>query len=376
MRNVSFALRLAALLLLAVPILPAHAATGFRTGFVRWRAADGAFVGWERRGTLVSADGKLELPAPGTGEADSPPVDLAFPAAEVVPSWNADAPAGATVELFLRAHLGDRWTDWYAMGVWTADDTPGARHSVAGQRDGDAAVATDTLQLRRAGADALQLRVRLTGAEDARPSLRNVALAYSTTPAAQPEVAKGDAALWRGALPVPVCSQMVYRDGGNAWCSPTSTSMVLGYWSHDDGPCEPRVRAAVAGVFDAVYHGHGNWPFNAAYAATQGYEAYVARFGSLAELEPWLAAGVPVVFSFSYRAGELANSPLNSVGGHLSVLVGFDGDGNPIVNDPAAASDGQVQRTYRRAQLERLWLERGGGTVYLIYPPGWAVPTL
>jgi hypothetical protein len=56
--------------------------------------------------------------------------------------------------------------------------------------------------------------------------------------------------------------------------------------------------------------------------------------------------------------------------------VGFDGQGNPIVNDPAALSDEEVQRTYLRAEFERLWLGNSGGTVYVIYPPGHAVPGL
>jgi len=42
--------------------------------------------------------------------------------------------------------------------------------------------------------------------------------------------------------------------------------------------------------------------------------------------------------------------------------------------DFAAASDADVQRTYLRDELEPLWVEHSGGTVYLIYPPGWAVP--
>ena len=68
---------------------------------------------------------------------------------------------------------------------------------------------------------------------------------------------------------------MVYPDGGEVWCSPTSTSMVLAYWAGDTGPCEPRVRAAVEGVYDWVYDGHGNWPFNTAYAATAGPGGHV-----------------------------------------------------------------------------------------------------
>jgi hypothetical protein len=59
---------------------------------------------------------------------------------------------------------------------------------------------------------------------------------------------------------------MIYPNGGNVWCSPTSTSMVLAYLDKYTGDCEPRVRAAVDAVFDWVYDGHGNWPFNTAYA--------------------------------------------------------------------------------------------------------------
>jgi hypothetical protein len=147
--------------------------------------------------------------------------------------------------------------------------------------------------------------------------------------------------------------------------------MVLAYWKADGAACEPRVRASVSGVYDWVYDGHGNWPFNAAYAATQGLESYVARFTSLAEAESWIAMGVPVVFSLGWGRGELTGAPVPSSNGHLALLVGFDAAGNPVVNDPAASSNNDVQRTYKRAELERLWLEHSGGTVYLIYPLNW-----
>jgi hypothetical protein len=58
------------------------------------------------------------------------------------------------------------------------------------------------------------------------------------------------------------------------------------------------------------------------------------------------------------------------------VIVGFDGAGNPIVNDPAAPTNDEVQRTYNRAELETVMLQSSGATVFLIHPPGWAVPEL
>ncbi len=169
---------------------------------------------------------------------------------------------------------------------------------------------------------------------------------------------------------------MVYPDGGTVWCSPTSTSMVLAYWAGDTGPCEPRVRAAVEGVYDWVYDGHGNWPFNTAYAATHGLVAEVVRFESMAEAERWVAAGVPVVISYYWHEGDLTGAPIPTSDGHLAVLVGFDAAGNPIVNDPAAADDAGVQRTYLRSELEHLWVKKSGGTAYLIYPTGHVIPSV
>jgi hypothetical protein len=149
---------------------------------------------------------------------------------------------------------------------------------------------------------------------------------------------------------------------------------VVAYWQHDNGPCEPRVRATVAGVYDWMYDGDGNWPFNAAFAQTRGLEAWVGRFTTMAEAERWVNAGVPLVISYAWGHGDLAGAPIPTSSGHLAVLVGFDPAGNPIVNDPAAASDADVQRTYDRAQLETLWLQNSGGTAYAIYPVGWPIP--
>jgi hypothetical protein len=146
--------------------------------------------------------------------------------------------------------------------------------------------------------------------------------------------------------------------------------MVLGYWGSQPGPCEPRVRAAVAGVYDWIYNGHGNWPFNTAYAATFGYEGYVARFTSLEQAEKFVAAGVPVIMSIAWGKGDLTNASVSSTNGHLLVLVGFDAKGDPIVNDPAFGADADVQSTYLRSEFEPLWLQASGGTVYLIYPEG------
>ena len=171
---------------------------------------------------------------------------------------------------------------------------------------------------------------------------------------------------------------MVYPDGGNVWCSPTSVSMVLAYWQGYCGSVRSRASAqTVDGVFDWRYDGHGNWPFNTAYAAHEGMEAQVARFTSFARRRATgSTAGVPVVFSCAWKKGEVTGSAVSSSDGHLAVIVGFDAAGNPIVNDPAAATNEDVRRTYDRAELETVWLRASGGTVYLIYPQGYATPAI
>jgi uncharacterized protein YvpB len=265
------------------------------------------------------------------------------------------------------------------MGVWASGQEVVKRHSVSGQADEEAYVDVDTLKIGKRGtprtATGYQLKFRLfSTSRDKTPSVRSAAVVASTSPITPTNLTPGDPAAQGKLLNVPECSQMVYPDGGEVWCSPTSVAMVLGYWAGRTGPCEPGVRAAVRGVYDRVYRGHGNWPFNAAYAASQGLDSYVTRFTSMSQAEKWISAGVPVIISASWGSNQLTGAPISSSNGHLMVLVGFDARGNPIINDPAGPTNPSVQRTYLRSELEKLWLQSSGGTAYLIYPTGRAVP--
>ncbi|MCX7024862.1 MAG: C39 family peptidase [Spirochaetes bacterium] len=376
----------------------------YRTGFASWRARTGGLSEWKLSGAVLES-GRVVLDpgtaargedpcAPGSyeggdfynggvflvSEALGPELATSFAAAEAIPSWNADAPPGTWLEILLRARSAGTWTRWYNLGVWAADDSTVGRHSVKGQEDAEGVVRCDTLAVTRP-ADALQARVRLFSVRDgAVPALRFFSIAYSGAKGEARSAVAGDPYLWDRVIPgVPCSSQMVYPDGGDVWCSPTAVSMVLGYWRGETGDRESRVRAAVAGVRDRVYDGCGNWSFNAAYAGSPGYEAQVARFDSLARLEPWIASGIPVVMSVSWNAETgrpLSNAPVARSRGHLTLLVGFDRGGNPVMNEPAAKSDDEVRRIYPRAELEDRWLEASGGAVYLIFPEGRLTPEL
>lgn len=407
-RTIFSTARLLSILVIIAALAPAAAAksggSGYQTGFVRWRAADSGFTDWTLSGVELNANHELEFQQAGAsagtdpyipgaynggnyynggsffvGEATSPVITSAFDYKEAIASWNATTPTGSWIEVQFRAQYGATWTKWYTLGIWASDTSTISRHSVNGQGDTNGTIYTDTFVSlsKKLTTNAFQLKLRLFSANGtAKASVRNASVSYSLSSPASAAASAGNPALWNTFINVPECSQMVYPDGGEVWCSPTSTSMVLGYWNDDTGPCEPRVRAAVSGVYDWIYDGHGNWPFNTAYAATQGYEAYVARFTSLERAEEYVAAGVPVVMSIAWGKKELTGASVSSTAGHLLVLVGFDSAGNPIINDPAAASDSEVTRTYLRSEFEPLWLTKSGGTVYLIYPQGMSVPSV
>jgi hypothetical protein len=377
----------------------------YQTGFIRWCATDTGFSSWTLSGLKLNA-GALEFdPETATagsdpyaagsynggnyynggsffvGEAMSPEITTTFNFAEAIPSWNASTPAGSWVEVQFRAQYGTRWSKWYVLGIWASDTSTVVRHSVKEQGDTDGFVAADTFisSNKDETTNKFQLKLRLFSEDGtAVPSARNASVAYSMSAPKTASVSHGNPALWNTLINIPQCSQMVYPDGGDVWCSPTSISMVLGYLNGAPatGPCEARVHAAVEGVYDWIYKGHGNWPFNTAYAGTFGYEGYVARFISLARAEEFVKAGVPVIMSIAWGKGELAGVDVESTNGHLLVLVGFDSAGNPIINDPASPDDASVQRTYLRSEFEPLWLQASGGTVYLIYPQGTPIPTL
>jgi len=175
-----------------------------------------------------------------------------------------------------------------------------------------------------------------------------------------------------------------YDGGGEAWCSPTSTTMVLGYWGQYPSAADMayipasyadrQVDYAARYTFDSHYNGTGNWPFNTAYAARYGMDAFVTRLRSLDEAEAFIRAGIPLVASIGVDSNGLDGFLFKGSNGHLLVVVGITADGNVMANDPAATSNATVPRVYDRGQFEDAWLNHSGGIVYVIHPPGTPLP--
>lgn len=382
--------------------------------YAAWRsgAADGttALPG-PRSGLVIGAPaGRTDYTDPHTGKTatweyatwTSPVHPSRVPATEAVASWNAQTPAGTWILVELRGSYSDGTeTPWYVMGRWASGDADIRRTSLDGQSDGKSSISTDTFAVDNAasGLRLVSYRLRLTlyrtPGTRLTPTVHRVGAMTSdipdrfTVPPSVPRISRE--------LKVPRFSQDIhagqypqYDNGGEAWCSPTSSSMIIKYWGRGPTPADlawidpsyadPEVCQAARYTYDYQYEGCGNWPFNAAYAATyKDMSATVTRLGSLTDLETLVGAGIPVITSQSFLKGELTGAGYGT-SGHLMTVIGFTADGDVIANDPASADDDAVRHVYRRAEWENIWLRTKrydangkvvsgtGGVCYIYWP--------
>ncbi|MET9376787.1 peptidase C39 family protein [Streptomyces sp. NPDC002992] len=386
----------------------------FWTSYTDWRCGSSSgtrAVAGHRPGLVIATPaGRLDHTDPHTGTTStweyaswtSPVHTSTVPATEVVASWNADTPPGTWIQIDLRGTYNDASaTPWFVMGRWAAGDGDIKRTSVDDQSDGRSSIWTDTFSVDDATSGlrlaSYQLRVTLyrTPGTDLTPTLWRIGAMASdipdrfTVPASVPGLVRE--------LVVPRYSQNThigqypeYDNGGEAWCSPTSSQMIIEYWGRAPSAedlawvnpdfADPQVCHAARFTFDHQYEGCGNWPFNAAYAATYpDMNAVVTRLRSLTDLETLIRAGIPAITSQSFRKEELTGAGYGTTG-HLMTVIGFTADGDVIANDPASPSNEAVRRVYRRREWENIWLRTKrydangkvrsgtGGVCYIFWP--------
>lgn len=329
------------------------------------------------------------------GRWTSPWVRPRFRLTEAVPSWRAETPAGTWVSIEMRGRTpGGRLSSWDSLGNWAGHDKRFRRATLGSQTDDVTRVNVDTLQTQgRYRLRKWQVRVTLHRrvGRSVTPRLRGVGSMVSALPDSS-NAATSPPGPARGiVLGVPRYSQMIHRgeypqydNGGQAWCSPTSTTMVLAYWHRlprprsyawvRDGYRDPEVAHAARYTFDYEYDGAGNWAFNTAYASRYRTSSFVTRLRSVREAERFIKAGIPLVASISFGTGELDGSPIGGTNGHLLVIRGFTRRGNVVVNDPAAESRRGVRRVYRRSQFADAWIGGSNGIVYVIRPASKRLP--
>jgi hypothetical protein len=191
--------------------------------------------------TSTTEDGKRVLLLP---QVEVRPWD------ELIVSWNAECPAGTSLQVEVRAFGENVPTRFYPLAEWSGA-LGGTRASVRGQRDADATLETDTLVCRRLMQGA-QVRFTLTGRDGEWPRLKLAAFSFLNTTVSPPPTTPNKTA-WGQLLPVTERSQLGHS-GASGWCSPTSLSMILAHWSQHLGRAELDVPVpeVATNVFDSV----------------------------------------------------------------------------------------------------------------------------
>ena len=301
---------------------------------------------------------------------------------ELIPSWEADHAGDSSVQVAgpgpapptAGRPAGTRWPAGRSRPRRPA-------HSAAAQSD-DLGRVTSTPGSPRPGH-------RVAGAGDALPQRRHRrrsvrvdrvgAMASAPRPRAAARPRRRPARRAGTVLDVPRYSQMIhsgqypqYGGGGEAWCSPTSTTMVLGLLrrsspravrlGHRAATPTRRSTTPPGSSTTTRYGGTGNWAFNTAYAASHHRRRLRHPAAQPARGRALHRRRHPAGRSRSPSArGQLNGAPISSTNGHLLVIVGFQADGDVVVNDPAAPPTAAVRRTYDRGQFEDAWINASGG---------------
>jgi len=316
---------------------------------------------------------------PVKGVYESPEIEN-DPFQYMVLSWNTDTPYGTSVRIETRVRVNSAWSKWLLVGTWSssAEKASAIKSSDQGG-DNIACMDTDTVTVKgQNGETAEKFSYRLTlMTEDGNvtPTVRLVTAAFKNTPEGR-EINKNhddvsqdaidiiDAIdAFTGTLDVKPYSQMI-RDPqfSSGICSAVCSCMILDYKGVHILP-----EMAAMGVLDTYYDGYGNWPFNAAFIASFGFESYIEYCAGLDDIKRELMMDNPVICSVRYKRDDsvdgnlpvLSAAPIDRTPGHLVVVVGYergeDGKTYVIVNDPAAEDDAGVRRRYDEKQFMAAW---------------------
>jgi len=301
---------------------------------------------------LVRIPLRVNFPDEGEVKREFTGIKPGFTFNEVIPSWNFDNASNGAIRVELRINTPTGKSKWYVMADWSGDKDWSPRQSTNGQKDEFANVLTDTFRVAQP-TDMVDLKVTLKSKPgNLKPKLKLLTLCFADTSTVEPYTSWPQSSQWGSLTDVPQRAQNNYPNGG-VLCSATSTSMMLWHYSKllNRPEIDHDVPDVQASVWDPIYKGAGNWPFNTAYFGSfPGLKACVSRFTSIEDLETLTKAGIPVVCSVSLDL--LQGKDKAKEGGHLVIVVGFESDGTPIFNDPAF-------KTTRRRNFPRTRIKCG-----------------
>lgn len=272
-----------------------------------------------------------------------------------VASWAAVSSKNATCELLVKVRVDGVWSDYisYCPGGWGL----GLQNKAYDKTLSTVKLSTDELKiLNGKQGDAIMFKVvlRRTSSNNESPKLSLVSFALTSSSYVSPTYSLED-------LPAYVKHDVVKLNQnkvpsiGNIICSATSSTMLLKYkgmdFSEFDSEYEHRYIAGL--VKDYGNNIYGNWVYNTVGMSAFGFNSYVARLYSVAELCHHLATIGPVACSMK---GQMTSDQKDYyTAGHLICIIGYkyeNGVLTLISNDPNVPS---VECLYSEKVFTNTW---------------------
>jgi hypothetical protein len=279
-------------------------------------------------------------------------VEDTAPFNELMLTWNAARPMEGCFLFYISVKTHE-WSPWFLYASWGGIGQSSFHDAI---EDADVQVFQDSLEIVNGKkATAFSVKVIFEG----RASWDDIRSLHVYTKSDQNgRQTELETHLSSILLEVPGISQMALNHLRNTdLCSPTSTTAVVRYLSHDQ-----TIDAVdfAQKSWDAGFDIYGNWVFNVAQASTHlgpEWDCWVERLDGFEDLYRSLAEGIPVIISIR---GPLEGSAQPYAKGHLIAVIGYDAlNQQMICMDPAFPSDEETRVPYNRSDLMKAWSRRG-----------------
>lgn len=278
---------------------------------------------------------------------------------EIILSWNAFRPKRGKFSFFVSAKYNNHWSDWSKISDWTCksqktflnskNNIVHTKHVRLEMQKNKKANGFRIKVLSQNGANIRNLKALFVSLSDMNKfSFENNNFNKRTI------IIKG----------VPKVSQWnVKHHRAKDFCSPTSTTMVLGYYSRKglfngmSKKLPEHVKKIASRVHDDSYLDiYGAWPLNVAQAfdCSKGkLFCRVERLNGINHLYDFLKKRIPVAVSVR---GYLRGGFKRYDNGHFIVVVGWDNKRKAFLCiDPAFASEKKMLRAYNLKDFIRAW---------------------
>jgi hypothetical protein len=288
------------------------------------------------------------------------------PFSQLLFSWNALRSRGYfSFWVQVRDRITKKWYDWH-QAAWWGTDSKGKKiqRSLQSKSKYGTRYLYVRLELPKSRlADAFRIKIRAHNGASIQ-DVKRIAVNTINLKKFNSEVPYNSLSVLPSVYiaTVPLHSQMVLNHPRhNVLCSPTSTTMLLGYLLKRK--LDPRDVAQ--GVYDHGLGIYGSWPFNVAHAFEMcggRVSFHVERLSSFRDLHKHLTSGMPVVVSVR---GPLKGAPLPYAQGHLLLVVGYNKRFKKVLcQDPAFNSNDKTAVAYDLKNFLTAW-ERSHRLAYV-----------